>query len=100
MPKQPDPRFARATGANLFQARRRSGLTQHELAKRAGVHRETVARLEQGRQSVRADTFFKLSGALGIEPAVLLDGTPSWNPSEQRFEFEEASHEPGGIGGV
>lgn len=100
MPNHPDPAFARATGANLSGARKRSGLTQQELAERAGVHRETVAHLEHGRHAMMADTLFKLSGALGIEPALLLDGTPSWNPSEQRFEFEEASHEPGGIGSV
>jgi transcriptional regulator with XRE-family HTH domain len=91
MPNQPDPAFAQATGANLFAARKRSGLTQQELAERAGVHRETVAHLERGRQAMMADTLFKLSGALEVEPTVLLDGTPSWNPSEQRFEFEAPS---------
>jgi transcriptional regulator with XRE-family HTH domain len=99
MPKQPDPRFAQATGANLLAARKRSGLTQHELARRAGVHPETVAHLERGRQAMMADTLFMLSGALGIEPAVLLAGTPSWNPTEQRFESEEGSNEPGGSAG-
>lgn len=35
------------------------------------------------------DTLLKLGGVLEIEPTVLLDGLPPWNPSEQRFEFEK-----------
>ena len=36
------------TGADLRHQRRRAGLTQRELAARAGLHRNTVARLERG----------------------------------------------------
>ncbi|MGH2941088.1 MAG: helix-turn-helix domain-containing protein [Solirubrobacterales bacterium] len=88
MPKPPDPEFARASGLNLLAARRKSGLSQRELGERAGLHRKTIAQFELGRQTMMAETLFKLAGALGIEPAVLLDGIPPWNPFEHRFEFD------------
>lgn len=56
-------------------------LTQAELAARAGVTVETIARLERvlrGRASANAnpslDTMERIAGALGCHPADLIDG--------------------------
>jgi transcriptional regulator with XRE-family HTH domain len=65
--------------ANLWRARRRSGLSQEELGFRAGLHRTEISLLEVGGRLPRIDTLVKLAGALGIEPSELLDGI-GWNP--------------------
>ncbi len=48
-------------------ARRSAGLTQRELARRAGVPQPTIARIESGHQMPRADTLDKLLRACGWE---------------------------------
>ena len=54
----------------LSTARRRAGLTQRELARRAGVPHSTVARIELGRLSPRTDTLEALLRATGHALAV------------------------------
>ena len=51
--------------------RRRSALTQHELAARAGVSRAAIARIETGQEDARPATIRKLASALRVEPAEL-----------------------------
>ncbi len=47
--------------------RKRSGLTQIELAEMAGVGKNMVYELEKGKQSVRLDNLFKVLRILNIE---------------------------------
>lgn len=55
-------------GDRLKMIRRERNLTQEELAEAAGVSREIVAKLEQGRrQSARTTTLMKLSDALDVD---------------------------------
>jgi transcriptional regulator with XRE-family HTH domain len=61
-------------GANLRKARARSGLSQMELAGRAGLSVSQVYRLETGRQDPRLPTIVNLGRALGIDGANLLRG--------------------------
>ncbi len=61
-------------------ARRSAGLTQRELATRAGVPQPTIARIESGRQMPRADTLDRLLKACGWE----LDMTPRRGEGEDR----------------
>jgi transcriptional regulator with XRE-family HTH domain len=49
----------------LRQARRRAGLTQRELAARAGVPQSRIARIETGSVVPRVDTFDRLLEACG-----------------------------------
>jgi ribosome-binding protein aMBF1 (putative translation factor) len=65
--------------ANLWRARRRSGLSQEDLGFRAGLHRTEISLLEVGGRLPRIDTLVKLAGALEIEPGELLEGI-AWNP--------------------
>jgi transcriptional regulator with XRE-family HTH domain len=49
----------------LIQARRRAGLTQREVARRAGVPQPAVARIERGRVSPTLPTLDRLLRATG-----------------------------------
>jgi len=65
--------------ANLVQARHARGLSQEELAFRAGVHRTQVSLLENGNRLPRFETLIKLAGALSVSVADLTDGI-AWEP--------------------
>jgi transcriptional regulator with XRE-family HTH domain len=61
-------------GARLRQARNERGLTQEQLAERAGVSRDIIAKLEQEqRTTARITTLGRLANALGITLSALLD---------------------------
>ena len=53
--------------ALLQEARRRAGLTQTELARRAGVPQSTVAKIERGRREPTLSTLERLVRAAGFE---------------------------------
>jgi transcriptional regulator with XRE-family HTH domain len=61
-----------ATARILRYARRRAGLTQRALARRAGVPQPTIARIESGAVSPRVETMERLLAPcgmrLGVEP--------------------------------
>jgi transcriptional regulator with XRE-family HTH domain len=59
-------------GDNLRHARRAAGLSQAELADRAGVGAATVARLEAGNMDPRVSTLEKLARALGMDARTLM----------------------------
>ena len=64
----------------LKRYRRGNGLTQHELAQKAGVSQSAVAMIEAGRRpDPHPRTLAKLAEALGITAMDLLDdpGDPS-----------------------
>ena len=61
-------------GSDLVrEARRRAGLTQQELAERAGTTQSAIARLERGRTSPSFDLVLKLIKAAGFRLDVALD---------------------------
>ncbi len=61
-------------GADLVrEARRRAGLTQRELAERAGTTQSAVARLESGRTSPSFDQVLRLVKLCGFRLDVALD---------------------------
>ena len=62
----PVRRAARRTADNLAGWRRLRGLTQAQLADRAGVSRETVVRLERGDGGVRLENLLRVLRALGV----------------------------------
>ncbi len=58
----------RGNPASLLRtARRRAGLTQRQLALRAGTAQSVVARIESGQTSPSADTLARLLAAAGFE---------------------------------
>ena len=53
-------------GARLRELRLEAGLTQAELARRTGIHRPNIARVEAGRHTPSLETLSRLAGAIGI----------------------------------
>lgn len=72
---------AQRFGENLRRCRRRAGLSQEDLGVRAGLHRTAIGLLEKGARTPRIDTLLKLSTALDISPAELIEGIV-WEPGE------------------
>ncbi len=72
----------------LRELRRALGLTQAELAVRAGIRRATVSRLENARvTALDLDVLEKLADVLGVEPGFLLTRRePAQYPSRARRE--------------
>lgn len=59
-------------GMPLLTLRRRAGLTQFQLAVRAGLSEKSIVRIERGQANPTAETLQKLASALGVAPAALL----------------------------
>nr|WP_198984252.1 helix-turn-helix transcriptional regulator [Herbaspirillum sp. ASV7] len=71
-----EERASRVTfGGNLRIARTLLGLTQAQLAKRAGIHRPVVSVIERGDQNISINLVIRLSHAVGYEPFELWDPT-------------------------
>jgi transcriptional regulator with XRE-family HTH domain len=62
----PVRRALRELGANVVGWRRLRGLTQAQVADRAGVSRGTVIRLERGDGGVSIETLIRVLRALGV----------------------------------
>ena len=59
-------------GRNVRKRRQAAGLSQEELASRAGLHRTYVSSLERGERNVAVENIFALAHALGCQAADLL----------------------------
>jgi transcriptional regulator with XRE-family HTH domain len=62
----------RAFCQNLTRLRTSAGLTQQELARRAGMDHSVIRRVESGERGPQLLTVFKLAAALGVHPSTLL----------------------------
>jgi transcriptional regulator with XRE-family HTH domain len=71
--------IATTFGKNLNRCRKRSGLSQEELAVGASLHRTEIGLLERGERLPRIDTVIKLAGALSVPPSELIAGI-DWSP--------------------
>ncbi len=59
-------------GGNLRRIRGAKGISQEDLAAKAGLHRTYVSSVERGERNVTLQTIEKLSKALGIPMAKLM----------------------------
>ncbi len=64
-----------AFGRALRALRRSLELSQNELAVAAGVHRTYVGGVERGERNPTLATIFRISEALGVNPAEILELT-------------------------
>jgi transcriptional regulator with XRE-family HTH domain len=62
---------ARRLGAMLQQQRQRHGLSQGELARRAGLSLKYVGEIERAEANVTVDAIDKIANALGWDPWLL-----------------------------
>ncbi len=59
-------------GARLRELRKAAGLTQAELARRTGIHRPNIARVEAGRHTPSLETLARLASAIGVPTTAVL----------------------------
>jgi DNA-binding XRE family transcriptional regulator len=59
-------------GARLRELRLAAGLTQAELARRTGIHRPNIARVEAGRHTPSLETLARLANAIGVSTTYVL----------------------------
>jgi DNA-binding XRE family transcriptional regulator len=59
-------------GARLRELRVAAGLTQAELARRTGIHRPNIARVEAGRHTPSLETLARLASAIGVPTTTVL----------------------------
>ena len=62
----------KAFGTVISRLRTERELSQERFSALAGISRSHLTMLENGRKTVRLDTFFALSKALGLTPSELL----------------------------
>lgn len=76
-------------GDNLARCRKRAGLSQEDLARRASLHRTEISQLERGLRIARLDTVVKLTAVLEIDLNELVIGI-EWVEGNVRFgHFKE-----------
>lgn len=68
MQDNPKEIFAR----NVRRIRTEIGLSQEELAYRAGLHRTYISSIERGERNVSLENIFAIAEALSIPPSDLL----------------------------
>ena len=62
---------------NLKRLRSSAGISQEELADRAGLHRTYISSIERARRNVSLENIFQIAEALGATPAELLKPIPT-----------------------
>lgn len=66
----------RAGARAIARARKEAGLSQAELAARAGTAQAVISRIERGTVSPSLDTFGRLARGLGMRAVVVLEPDP------------------------
>ena len=61
-------------GLRIMELRKQQGLTQNELAERAGMNGQTISTAELGKKALRPENLVRLSRALGVSTDYLLTG--------------------------
>ena len=63
-----------AFGARVRAARQRVGISQEELADRAGLDRTYISGIERGQRNVALVNLLRLATALGTDAGALVEG--------------------------
>ena len=71
----------------IYQFRRKSGLSQEQLAEKIGVSRQAISKWEGGSAMPESDKLLALSNYFGVSLDYLLkDGAPDAAPAEAQEE--------------
>lgn len=62
-------------GAVLRERREAAGISQEQLADRAGLHRTYVSLIERGKRTASIEVVRKVAAALGVSMTELIDAT-------------------------
>ena len=65
-PRRLDPQWYRQLGTRIARLRNRAGMTQEQLAARAGVGASYIARIESGTRRPTLDVLCAIGGGLGL----------------------------------
>lgn len=85
-------------GDQLRTARERAGLSQQELAEKAGISVDSIQNWEQGRTRPRLPALGKLAQALGVSLDVLVIGGETKQPPRPRGRPKKDSTADAGQG--
>jgi transcriptional regulator with XRE-family HTH domain len=88
IPTDPQASPLAGLGRRLFEERKRAGLSQADLARRAGVSQAAVSNWESGRRKPDLDDLFGLASSLDIDVAGLLPQTRQPAPALLRAQAE------------
>lgn len=66
--------LAKQVGRNCAEARKRAGLSQHQLSIRLFIHPNDISRMECGHHCPRLTTLLRLARVLEVPLIDLLDG--------------------------
>ncbi len=66
--------YLKIFGTNIRRIREALGISQEELAHRAGLHRTYIGGIERGERNLGLNNLVKLALALETEPSELLKG--------------------------
>jgi transcriptional regulator with XRE-family HTH domain len=66
-------KITKRVGVNLRRAREELGLSQEDLADRAGLHRTYLSGVERGVRNPTVTVLEKIAKALKVKPSSLLD---------------------------
>jgi len=74
-------------GQTLLLWREYQGMTQGQLAEKAGISRPNLSAVERGKAEVSLKTLRAMAYALGVRPGVLVDGfPPGWQAEAKRLD--------------
>ena len=83
--RRPTPPVLKITasqwGQHFATWRKLLDLTSQDVAERAGIHRQTVSKIENGDTSVRYDDFIRVARAIGLLEKI----TEAIDPMETEF---------------
>ncbi len=74
--RRPRMSLREIVAGNLRRLRHAKGISQEELADRAGIDRNYVGKLEREENAATVDMLEKLAPVLGVDPAELLQRHP------------------------
>lgn len=77
------------TAGLIREARRHAGLTQRELAQRAGTSQAAVSAYESGARSPSMHTLERLLAACGMRPRLTIEPRPAGQPGPVGLQLRE-----------
>jgi len=79
-------------GANVRGFREQQGLTQEQLASKAGIHRSYLGGVERGQRRLCIENIVRLSGALSVPIARLFMSNFEWERINNGTFADDATH--------
>lgn len=81
--------FLKKFGARIKYLRKKSGISQEIFAKKIGLHRTSVSRIESGKQFVEADTLARIKNILNTTYYELFKFEENTSPRSKKEYVEK-----------